>query len=110
MYIKPVKEESGHIYCYRIFAGGYDTMGGLAIDENANVIDENNLPIEGLFGAGDMATGSLYGKSPSNAGGTVYGSMTTGLLAGDSAAEYVKGEKVIMKIKNCGLLYSMWNL
>ncbi len=85
-------------------------MGGLAIDENANVIDENNLPIEGLFGAGDMATGSLYGKSPSNAGGTVYGSMTTGLLAGDSAAEYVKGEKVIMKIKNCGLLYSMWNL
>lgn len=92
MYIKPVKEESGHIYCYRIMAGGYDTMGGLAIDENANVIDEKNMPIQGLFAAGDMTAGSLYGNPPSNAGGTVYGSMTIGLLAGDSAAEYVKGE------------------
>lgn len=91
-YIKPVREESGHIYCYRIFAGGYDTMGGLAIDENANVLDENNLPIEGLYAGGDMATASLYGNPPSNAGGTVFGSMPTGMLAGDSAAAYVKGE------------------
>lgn len=92
-YIRPVREESGHIYCYRIMAGGYDTMGGLAIDENANVIDENNIPIEGLYAAGDMAVASLYGNPPSNAGGTVYGSMPVGMLAGDSAAAYVKGEK-----------------
>ncbi|MCI8991585.1 MAG: FAD-dependent oxidoreductase [Eubacterium sp.] len=89
-YIKPVREESGHIYCYRIFAGGYDTMGGLAIDENANILDENNLPIEGLYGGGDIVVGSLYGD-PSNAGGNVHGSMPSGLLAGDSAAEYIKG-------------------
>ena len=92
MYIRPVKEESGHIYCYRILAGGYDTLGGLGIDENANIVDENNLPIEGLYGAGDMAASSLYGNPPSNAGGTVYGSMTIGLLAGDTAGAYVKGE------------------
>lgn len=91
-YIKPIREDSGHIYCYRILAGGYDTMGGLAIDENANVLDENNLPIEGLYAGGDMATASLFGNPPSNAGGTVYGSMPTGMLAGDSAAAYVKGE------------------
>ncbi len=91
-YIKPVREESGHLYCFRIFAGGYDTLGGLAIDENANVIDKNNLPIEGLYAGGDMATASLYGNPPANAGGTVYGSMSTGMLAGDSAAAYVKGE------------------
>ncbi|MCD8150678.1 MAG: FAD-binding protein [Clostridiales bacterium] len=91
-YIKPVREESGHIYCFRILAGGYDTMGGLAIDENANVVDKNNLPIEGLYAGGDMATGSLLGNPPVNAGGNVYCSMTTGLLAGDSAAAYVKGE------------------
>lgn len=90
-YIKPVREESGHIYCYRILAGGYDTLGGLAIDENANIIDENNCPIEGLYAGGDMATASLYGNPPSNAGGTVYGAMPTGMLAGDSAAAYVKG-------------------
>ncbi len=92
-YLRPVREESGHIYCYRIFAGGYDTLGGLAIDENANVVDENNFPIEGLYAAGDMVTGSLYGNPPSNAGGTVYGAMPTGMLAGDMAAAYAKGEK-----------------
>lgn len=91
-YIAPVHEESGHIYCFRIFPGGYDTMGGLAIDENANILDVNNQPIEGLYGAGDMVTGSFYGEPTSNAGGTVFGAMTTGLLAGDSAAAYVKGE------------------
>ncbi|MCI8894628.1 MAG: FAD-binding protein [Lachnospiraceae bacterium] len=85
-----MREESGHIYCYRILAGGYDTLGGLAIDENANVIDEDNRPIEGLYAGGDMATASLFGNPPSNAGGTVFGAMTTGMLAGDSAAEYVK--------------------
>lgn len=92
-YIRPVHEESGHIYCYRILPGGYDTMGGIAIDENANILDEDNRPIEGLYGAGDMATGSLYGDPPANAGGTVFGSMPTGMLAGDSAWAYVKGEQ-----------------
>ena len=90
-YIRPVREESGHIYCYRILAGGYDTMGGVLIDENANVLDEDNRPIEGLYAAGDMVTGSIYGDPPANAGGNVHGSMPTGLLAGDSAAAYVKG-------------------
>lgn len=90
-YIRPVHESSGQIYCYRILPGGYDTMGGLAIDENANVLDTSNLPIEGLYAGGDMVTGSVYGNPPSNAGGNVHGSMPTGMLAGDSAAAYVKG-------------------
>ena len=64
-------------------------MGGLAINENGNLLDRNDQPIEGLYGAGDMVTGSFYGEPTSNAGGTVYGSMTTGMLAGDSAAAYV---------------------
>lgn len=92
-YIRPVREASGHIYCYRILPGGYDTLGGVLVDENTNVLDENNLPIEGLYAAGDMAVGSIYGDAPANAGGTVYGSMPMGLIAGDAAAAYVKGEK-----------------
>lgn len=91
-YLRPVREESGHIYCYRILPGGYDTLGGLIIDENANVLDADNLPIEGLYAAGDMTAGSLYGDAPSNAGGTVYGSMPIGMIAGDAAAAYVKGD------------------
>ena len=91
-YIRPVREESGHIYCYRILPGGYDTLGGILIDENANVLDTDNLPIEGLYAAGDMTAGSIYGDTPANAGGTVYGSMTIGLVAGEAAAAFVKGE------------------
>ena len=90
-YIAPVKEESGHIYCFRIFAGSYDTLGGLQINENGNLLDVNGNPIEALYGAGDMVAGSIYGNPTSNAGPTVFGSMTTGMLAGDSAAAYVKG-------------------
>lgn len=91
-YLRPVREESGHIYCYRKLPGGYDTLGGLIIDENANVMDENNMPIEGLYAAGDITAGSLYGDAPSNAGGTVFGSMPIGMIAGDAAAAFVKGE------------------
>ena len=91
-YLRPVREESGHIYCYRILPGGYDTLGGILIDENANVLDTSNLPIEGLYAAGDMTAGSLYGDAPANAGGTVYGSMTIGFVAGEAAAAFVKGE------------------
>lgn len=91
-YIRPVREESGHIYCYRILPGAYDTLGGVLVDENTNVLDANNMPIEGLFAAGDMTAGSIYGDAPANAGGTVYGSMTIGLVAGEAAAAFVKGE------------------
>lgn len=91
-YIRPVREESGHIYCYRILPGGYDTLGGILVDENTNVLDGNNLPIEGLYSAGDMAVGSIYGDIPANAGGTVYGSMSFGFVAGEAIAAFVKGE------------------
>lgn len=91
-YIRPVREESGHIYCYRIMPGGYDTLGGILVDENTNVLDENNMPIEGLYSAGDMAVGSIYGDTPANAGGTVYGAMSLGLVAGEAVAAFVKGE------------------
>ena len=39
-----------------------------------------------------MAVGSIYGDAPANAGGTVYGSMSFGFVAGEAAAAYVKGE------------------
>lgn len=91
-YIRPVREESGHIYCYRILPGGYDTLGGILVDENTNVLDENNLPIEGLYAAGDIAVGSIFGDAPANAGGSVYAAMSLGLVAGESVGTFVKGE------------------
>lgn len=74
-------------------------MGGIAIDENANILDEDNLPIQGLYGAGDMAVGSLYGD-PSNAGGNVHGSMPSGLLAG-VLLPHMSKEVVSNENRNC---------
>ena len=52
------------------------TLGGIKVDEKARVIDTQNQPIEGLFGAGELVGGIFYYSSPSGAGltaGTVLG-------------------------------------
>jgi len=61
------------------------TMGGLAIDRDANVLDVDNQPIPGLFAAGGSAGGIQGGPR----GGYVGGLSTAlgfGLVAGESAA------------------------
>ena len=83
--------DTAPFYATREMAEALATSGGLQVNEFSQVLNTANQPIEGLYGAGDMVTGSFYGEPTSNAGGTVFGSMTTGLLAGDSAAAYVKG-------------------
>ena len=70
-------------------AGGYFicTMDGVKIDTNLNVLDENNLPIEGLYAAGDCS-GSYFATSYPNllAGAAAGRSVTFGRLAGRNAA------------------------
>lgn len=71
-------------------AGGYFicTMDGVKIDTNLNVLDTNNLPIEGLYAAGDCS-GSYFATSyPNLLGGCAAGrSVTFGRLAGRNAAK-----------------------
>lgn len=70
-------------------AGGYFicTMDGVKIDANLNVLDQNNLPIEGLYAAGDCS-GSYFATSYPNllAGAAAGRSVTFGRLAGRNAA------------------------
>ncbi|MEG0397829.1 MAG: FAD-binding protein [Cetobacterium sp.] len=40
----------------------HHTMGGLTIDTNARVLDNNKKPIPGLFAAGEV-TGDIHGTN-----------------------------------------------
>lgn len=69
---------------YQVTCGITLTYGGLAIDEEARVQNEEGGPIEGLFAAGELVGGLYYDRYPGGAGltsGSVFGR-----IAGRSAA------------------------
>lgn len=61
---------------YQVSCGITLTYGGLAIDEEARVQNEEGFPIEGLYAAGEMVGGLYYDRYPGGAGltsGSVFG-------------------------------------
>lgn len=64
------------------------TMGGIAINENAQVVDKDGNAIKNLYAAGETATG-IHGNN--RLGGNAYPDiMTFGKIAGESAAANCK--------------------
>ncbi len=64
---KPFTDDSSPLatppfYAMRIEVKTHHTMGGLAIDAKARVLDKNGHPIKGLYAAGE-ACGGIHGKS-----------------------------------------------
>lgn len=69
---------------YQVTCGITLTYGGLAIDEQARVQNEEGLPIDGLYAAGELVGGLYYDRYPGGAGltsGSVFGR-----IAGQQAA------------------------
>jgi len=65
------------------------TFGGLKIDESGQVIDCEQRPIPGLYGAGELMGGLFYHNYPGGAG--LMAGAVFGRLAGRSAAVAAKG-------------------
>ena len=63
------------------------TMGGLTIDNNLQVVDSMNKPIDGLFAAGEVIGGVYGAHFPSSCG--VGWAMTSGVLAGEFISAYL---------------------
>lgn len=62
----------------------HHTMGGVAITENAQVVDVNGVVIKGLYAAGEV-TGGIHGSN--RLGGNALADITVfGRIAGESAA------------------------
>lgn len=62
----------------------HHTMGGLSIDENANVLDEKEECIKGLYACGEV-TGGIHGANRLG-GNAVVDTVVFGRIAGKSAA------------------------
>lgn len=84
----------GPYYAARIRTGGYGTVGGVRINENCEAIDDNFMPIPGLYCAGADSC-NIYNDSymfllPGNSMGYA---VNTGRIAGMQATEYVEQQK-----------------
>lgn len=93
--ITPVKSnwalplDAPPFYAYAVTCGITFTYGGVRVDPQCRVVNEDGAPIPGLWAVGEMVGGFFYHNYPSGSGLT-RGSVT-GRKAGISAARYVKG-------------------
>jgi fumarate reductase flavoprotein subunit len=79
--------DSASLIALPLAVGITHTMGGIAIDGAARVLDDGGRPIPGLFAAGTTARGLDGGPGPFYAGGLSLAGIT-GLLAGEGAADH----------------------
>lgn len=63
------------------------TMGGIEINDKAQVLNSEKKPFEGLFACGEVA-GGVHGANRLG-GSSLLGCVVYGRVAGDSAAEYL---------------------
>lgn len=78
----------GPYYVGPVGPGIHHTMGGVKINENAEVLDIEGNPIPGVFAAGEV-TGGVHGGNRLG-GNAVTDIVTFGRIAGASAAAYEK--------------------
>lgn len=82
-----LKPLTGKLYGYRFGVGAHYMMGGVLINENTEVLDENEEPIPGLYAAGEV-TGGFHGTIRVDGSGTG-DAFVFGHLAGLKAAAAV---------------------
>jgi len=80
--------ESPPYYGIPIVPGVTFTAGGIFIDDQSRVLDQNLEPIPGLYAAGEL-TGGLFTDYYTSGGGLTR-CLVQGLVAGGSAAKYAK--------------------
>ena len=77
--------EKGPFYAIKVLPGSFGTFAGLKTDPMSRVLDDDGLPIAGLYAAGSDQANVMGGHYPS--GGINIGpAMTFGYIAGRHAA------------------------
>jgi succinate dehydrogenase/fumarate reductase flavoprotein subunit len=86
--------ETGPYYCAIVGASVLDTNGGPRINTSAQVLDTANMPIPGLYGAGNCVA-AISGQAYWGPGATMGPAVAYGRIAGMSAAvEHVKSPEL----------------
>ena len=70
-------------YAIKVAPGVHHTMGGVRINTNAQVLDENGNVIPGLYAAGEV-TGGIHGANRLG-GNALTDTVVFGRIAGESA-------------------------
>jgi fumarate reductase flavoprotein subunit len=92
--IRPWPIAAGPFMAIPIVPGITYTMGGVAIDAKAQVLDESGRPIPGLLAAG-ASTGGLEGGSNAAYLGGLLKAGVFGLIAAETAREFSKGQRPV---------------
>ena len=90
-----VEDQGGAYYAIKGASYVYSTCGGLDVDVNLNVLDVDGNAVPGLYAVGNDSLGVLLAseKAYVTYGGAAAGwALTSGRLAGASAAEYAQAE------------------
>lgn len=74
----------GKLYGFKYGVGAHYFMGGILIDDQTHVLDENENPIPNLYAAGEV-TGGFHGSQRIDGSG-IGDSFTFGRIAGNSIA------------------------
>lgn len=79
----PVEGET--YYAFKMSPAVSFTLGGLCIDPEARVLDENNQPIPGLYAAGEVAFSGLIGEDYPSCGTAIGVAAYYGRVAANTA-------------------------
>jgi 3-oxosteroid 1-dehydrogenase len=79
--------ETGPFYATEIYPGDVGTSGGVLTNEYAQVLDQQDQPIPGLYAAGNMAA-TVMGRNYLGAGASIANTMVFGYIAARHAAEF----------------------
>jgi 3-oxosteroid 1-dehydrogenase len=77
--------ETAPFYATRVFPADVGTCGGVITNEHAQVIDEQDRVIEGLYATGNI-TATVMGRNYLGAGGSIANTMVFGYVAARHAA------------------------
>lgn len=82
----------------KFYSGAYGTVGGVKIDENCQVLDDEDQVIPGLYSAGSDAN-TIYADSYNVTlpGNTMGFAVNSGRIAGLEAAKFI--EKQLHRVK-----------
>jgi 3-oxosteroid 1-dehydrogenase len=78
--------EKGPFYGTEIYPGDVGTSGGVVTNEHAQVLDQQDQPIPGLYATGNMAA-TVMGRNYLGAGSSIANTMIFGYIAARHAAD-----------------------